>query len=158
MAVKSVVKKEIPFDFVLEELAKLRPYTKPMFGCTSVYVGDKIVFILRKKTDFAVDNGVWLATTQEHHESLKKDFPIMRSIKVFSEGGPTGWQVLPDDHTDFEEAVNKACELVRLGDPRIGKIPKSKLKNAGKAALKKNPAVKTKSSPKSAKISKARIK
>ena len=130
-------KKEIPFDFVLEELAKASPYTKPMFGCTAVYVGDKIVLILRKKDDYISDNGVWIATTHEHHASLKKDFPMMRSIKVFSEGGPTGWQVLPEKNGAFEEAVTRACQFILAGDPRIGKIPKSKLKKTSPAKPRK---------------------
>jgi hypothetical protein len=120
-------RKPIPFDFVLNELERLSPYTKPMFGCTSVYVGEKIVFILRKKGTPAEDDGVWLATTAEHHQSLQKDFPSMRSIVVFGPG-PTGWQVLPEDSEDFEESVLKACQMVLDGDSRIGKIPKSRWK------------------------------
>ena len=119
--------KPIPFEFVLDELQRLSPYTKPMFGCTSVYIGDQIVFILRQKDPSDSDNGVWMATTAEHHESLQKEFPSLRSIRLFGPG-PTGWQVLPLDADDFEESVLRACALVLKKDPRIGKIPKSKLK------------------------------
>jgi hypothetical protein len=35
----------------------------------------------------------------------------------------TGWQVLPADAPDFEEAALHACELILAGDPRIGKVP-----------------------------------
>lgn len=122
-----VGKKTIPFEFVLDELADADPVTRPMFGCTSVYVGDKIVLILREKETEPRDNGVWLATTPEFHESLKKDFPRMRSISMFGPG-PTGWQVLPVDEPDFEEAALKACRLILKGDPRIGKVPKSRKK------------------------------
>ncbi len=131
------MKKPVPFDFVLTELEDLSPYTKPMFGCTAVYVGEKIVFILRQKMNLLVDDGVWLATTDEHHPSLQKDFPSMRSIEMFGPG-PTGWQVLPVDAEDFEDSVLKACELVRQNDPRIGKVPKSrwkKKKSSGKSAV-----------------------
>jgi len=121
------MKKAIPFDFVLSELAEASPYIKPMFGCTSVYVEEKIVFILRQRGKPEADDGVWLATTEEHHQSLKKDFPQMRSLEIFGPG-PTGWQVLPEDAEDFEETVLKACQFVLEGDPRIGKIPKSKWK------------------------------
>ena len=69
-------KKPIPFNFVLEELDPVAPYTRPMFGCTAIYVGNKIVLILRQKEPTDKDSGIWLATTQEHHESLKKDFPV----------------------------------------------------------------------------------
>jgi len=30
-------------------------------------------------------NGVWLATTEEHHESLRREFRNMRSIQVLGE-------------------------------------------------------------------------
>ena len=96
-----------------------------MFGCLAIYVQEKIVLVLRDKRESAVDNGVWLATTQEHHASLAREFPNMRSIKVL--GKPvTGWQVLPADAPDFEEAAIRACELVIAGDPRIGKVPETR--------------------------------
>lgn len=125
-AVKSK-KKPIPFLFVLEELEAISPTTKPMFGAVGVYIENKIVFILRDKATSPEDNGVWIATTIEHHTSLQTLFPNMRSLKLFGPG-PTGWQVLPADTDDFEESVIKACELVLKRDPRIGKIPKQKLK------------------------------
>ena len=46
----------------------------------------------------------------------------MRSIRVFGKK-VTGWQVLPAEANDFEEAALRACELVVAGDPRIGKVP-----------------------------------
>ena len=117
-------RKPIPHEFVLDALAPLSPRTRPMFGCLAIYVGDKIVLILRDKNKpgQSADNGVWLATTEEHHRSLKQEFPNMRSIKVLG-GKVTGWQVLPADAGDFEEAALRACELVLRGDPRIGKVP-----------------------------------
>jgi hypothetical protein len=93
-----------------------------MFGCLAVYVKDKIVFVLRDKRGETADNGVWLATTEEHHESLRREFPNMRSIQVFGKK-VTGWQVLPVDAPDFEEAALRACELIAARDPRIGKVP-----------------------------------
>ena len=66
--------------------------------------------------------GVCLATTEEHHQSLRREFPNMRSIQEFGKR-VTGWQVLPADAKDFEEAALRACELVLAGDPRIGKVP-----------------------------------
>lgn len=119
------LKKTIPFEFVLDALESAEPYTKPMFGCTAVYVGEKIVLILRDREDFPDDRGIWLATTSEHHASLAAEFPSMRSITIFGPG-PTGWQVLPADAEDFEESALKACELVLHGDPRIGKVPKAR--------------------------------
>src|ERR1700722_1845256 len=133
-------RKSVPHEFVLDALASASPRTRPMFGCLAIYVQDKIVLILRDKREYTADNGVWLATTEEHHQSLHREFPNMQSIDVLGKNVPgkkvTGWQVLPADAPDFEEAALHACELVLAGDPRIGKVPgerrarKSKTKTA----------------------------
>jgi len=115
-------RKTVPHEFVLDAIAALSPATRSMFGCLAVYVGDKIVLILRDKRDATADNGVWLATTQEHHESLRHEFPNMRSIQAFGTK-VTGWQVIPVDAPDFEEAALRACELIVARDLRIGKVP-----------------------------------
>ena len=115
-------RKAVPHEFVLDAIAALSPETRPMFGCLAVYVDDKIVLVLRDKRDKTADNGVWLATTQEHHASLRREFPNMRSIQVLGKQ-VTGWQVLPADTPDFEQAALRACELIIRRDPRIGKVP-----------------------------------
>ena len=130
-------RKPIPHEFVLDALAALSPRTNPMFGCLAVYVQEKIVLILRDKRgkpdEAAADNGVWLATTPEHHDSLRGEFPSMRSIKILGKA-ITGWQVLPAESPDFEEAAMHACELVIAGDPRIGKVPGAKRARKSKPA------------------------
>lgn len=126
-------RKATPHEFVLDALTPLSPRTRPLFGCLAVYVADKIVLVLRDKRDQAADNGVWLATTAQHHESLRREFPSMRSIRAFGQE-VTGWQVLPADAADFEEAALRACELIVAGDPRIGKVPKPRRSRARKSA------------------------
>lgn len=122
--------KPIPFDFVLDQLYAVDPVVKPMFGCYAIYVHNKIVLMLRHKESFNDDNGVWVAFSNEHYDALRKDFPSMRSIKLLGakEGG---WQNLPFDAIDFEEAVLKACKLIVKGDRRIGKEPKPRKKKPG---------------------------
>jgi hypothetical protein len=136
-------RKPIPHAFVLDAISTLSPYTRPMFGCLAIYVKDKIVLILRDKPTNTADNGVWLATTQQHHQSLRHEFPNIRSIQVL--GKPvTGWQVLPVDAPDFESAALRACELVLAGDARIGKIPGARtLKSGSKAAGRSSKQIKT---------------
>jgi len=124
-------RKPVPFEFVLDALSPMEPVTRPMFGCLAVYVGRKIVLILRDKAGGS-DNGVWLATTCEHHESLRREFPNMQSIGVLGKA-VTGWQVLPADAPDFEESAMRACELIIARDPRIGKVPKPKRPRSAKA-------------------------
>ena len=128
-------RKAVPHPFVLDAIDAVSPTTSPMFGCLAVYVADKIVLILRDKRDETADNGVWLATTEKHHESLRREFPNMRSIQVLGKG-VTGWQVLPADAPDFEEAALRACELIVAGDPRIGKVPRARRAKAPKSAAK----------------------
>jgi hypothetical protein len=123
-APSQVTRRRVPYDFVLEAIAELGPATRPMFGCTAVYVEEKIVFILRDRPSSPKDNGVWVATTAEHHASLRRELPSLRSITVFGSAGETGWQVLPADDDRFEEHALRACDLVLAGDPRIGKTPK----------------------------------
>lgn len=117
--------KPAPYEFVLDEIASLAPTTRPMFGCLAIYVEDRIVLILRDKPKSPADNGIWLATSMAHHESLQREFPRMRSIRVLGKK-PTQWQVLPADDPDFEEAALRACRLILAHDPRIGKIPKAR--------------------------------
>jgi hypothetical protein len=135
-------RKPIPHAFVLDALSTLSPYTRPMFGCLAIYVNDKIVLILQDKPKNTADNGVWLATTEEHHQSLRREFPNMRSIQVL--GKPvTGWQVLPVDAPDFESSALRACELVLAGDARIGKIPGARTSKSSKAAGRSPKQIKT---------------
>ncbi len=119
--------KIVPFEFVLDAIAPLAPSTRTMFGCLAVYVEEQIVLILRDRRDSKADNGVWLATTPDHHESLRAEFPRMRSIKLFGKK-VTSWQVLPVDAPDFEEAALRACRLILARDPRIGKVPKRRVR------------------------------
>jgi hypothetical protein len=123
----------LPHEFVLEALAPLSPRTRPMFGCLAVYVGEQIVLILRDGRAQTADNGVWLATSVEHHASLRREFPNMRSIQLLGRE-VTHWQVLAVDTPDFEEASLRACEMIVARDPRIGKVPKRRRAAAKKAA------------------------
>jgi hypothetical protein len=118
-------RRAVPYEFVLDALAPVPVETRSMFGCLAIYLAGKIVLILRDRKSGTADNGVWLATTEEHHESLGREFPNMRSIQLFGKE-ETGWQVLPVDAPDFEQAALRACELVIDRDRRIGKVPKSR--------------------------------
>ena len=132
-------RKTVPHEFVLEAIDSLSPWTRAMFGCVAVYIEDRMVLILRDKDDGSADNGVWLATSEEHHASLRGEFPNMRSIQLLGKK-VTAWQNLGVETPDFEEAALRACELILAGDPRIGKVParrrapKPVAKRAGKPA------------------------
>ena len=125
--------KKIPFDFVLDELASLGPTTRPMFGCTSVYVDDRIVFILRDKGESDADNGVWLAYQPEHEAEIFALFPSLERIHVF-ENDVKGWRKLSSRSPEFEDAVLDACARIRARDMRFGKVPGAKKPSKAKAA------------------------
>ena len=123
------IKKSIPFDFVFEYLEPLAYTVKPFFGCFGVYIGDKIMLILRDKKDNTEANGIWIATTHESHESLRKTFPSLCSVSILNNGiGETAWQMIPADASDFESSAIEICTLIRRGDKRIGKVPKKRKK------------------------------
>jgi hypothetical protein len=121
------IRNPIPYKFVLDELFTLNPHTKPMFGCHAVYVNNKLVLLLRQKEAHPADNGVWVATSHIHHESLRKEFPNLRTIGLFG-SSTSSWQNIAEDSPDFEESVIQVCALILKNDPRIGALPKSKKK------------------------------
>ncbi len=129
---------KIEFPFVIEALASKKLVIKKMFGCTALYLGPKILLIFRLKEDHLRDNGIWIATLPEHHESLRQDFPTLRDIELFG-GGPTTWQNLPMAEISFESDAERACEMILRGDKRFGKIPAKKKKSASSKSKLKRP-------------------
>jgi hypothetical protein len=114
-------KRPVPFPFVLEELASLRPTIKSLFGSTHVYLDDKLLFSLRNSVKHSGTNGVWVYTTSEHLDSLAREFPNLPRRQLWRSGN-NGWVVLASRLEAFEEYAFKACELVLRGDQRIGRV------------------------------------
>ncbi|MFB9841700.1 hypothetical protein [Mucilaginibacter ginsenosidivorans] len=116
--------KVIPFDFVFDYLPH-NVVTKSMFGMQYIYLGTKLMLMLRKSVKEVEMNGVWVATAKEHHQSLEKDIPAMVGY-VLDNGEiyESNWRLIKDDRDDFEEAAIKVCELIARSDPRIGKLTK----------------------------------
>ena len=114
-----------PFEFALEELQPMRPTVKQMFGFSYVFVGDRLILLFRNRTNQSQFNGVWLATTEEHFDSLQKEFPVSPSWLIpFAK---KQWLLIPLTAQGFEEYSVKACELILGGDVRLGRLshPKS---------------------------------
>lgn len=112
--------KPVPLEFILAELEDVAPVTKPMFGCTAIYVNETMMFILRDRHSDKESNGVWVASSKEHHASLRAELASLRPLDFFG-FDRTGWQYLPVDASGFEDDVLRVCALVRTGDVRIGK-------------------------------------
>ena len=114
-------KQTVPFEFVIEELAPLRPTIKNAFGFTYVYLDQKLLLSLRNNVKRPGTNGMWLFTTSEHIDSLMKEFPDLSRRQVWR-SGKNCWVVLAARLECFEEYAFKACELILNGDRRIGRL------------------------------------
>ena len=125
----SSVSRQLPFPFVLEELASIRPTIKRMFGFTHVYLGDKLLLSLRDSAKQTGTNGLWLYTTTEHIESLAQEFPYLPKRQLWR-SKKNAWIILASRLEDFEEYAFKACELILNGDKRIGRISRGTGQNS----------------------------
>lgn len=121
------IKKQIPYDFILEELTGTDYDTKPMFGCTAIYVGDKIMLILRKKEEMDEDTGLWVCIPDEYTQEMKAKYPQLKGVSFFS-AEDSAWQCLHETNEDFEPLALEFCKMIKKGDPRIGRMPKPKKK------------------------------
>jgi len=111
----------VPFDFVFDYLPA-NITVKKMFGMHYIYLGKRIMLILRKRDNEPELNGIWVATGKEHHESLKNNVPELGAFFIDNNERHGNWLFLRDDADDFEGAAIKICELIAHGDPRIGKV------------------------------------
>lgn len=121
-------KPRVPHAFVVEALAPLDPEVRRMFSGFSVYIGDRIVCMLREHVKSTRDNGMWLVLsegTDPADRSLRREFPSLREIELL--GGAIGhWLLIPSDGPDFDKEAMNACELMLNRDARIGRVPKSR--------------------------------
>jgi hypothetical protein len=117
-----------PHPFVLEAIALLNPEVRRMFSGFAVYVGDRLVFMLRDHAKSPRDNGVWLVLsdgTDPADPTIRRDFPSIRSIELL--GNKIGhWLLIPIDSRNFEAEARHACDLLLRHDKRLGRIPQSR--------------------------------
>ncbi len=99
-----------------------------MFSGFAVYVGDRIVFMLREHPRSPRDNGLWLVLSESADAAapqLRREFPSLRRIELI--GNKIGhWLLIPSDSPGFESEALHACDLVLRHDPRLGRIPASR--------------------------------
>ena len=115
----------IPFAFLLDHILRDDIAIKPMFGCFALYAGGKLSLFLVDRDEPLVkpdgetmDNGVHVATTVEHVDSLKQDF-VDAEFRMLK-GGKV-WMLIPSGHARFEDNVIRTCEMIDSHDPRIGR-------------------------------------
>ncbi len=101
-----------------------------MFSGYAVYIGDKIVCMLRESPKSPEDNGVWLVFSETFDASaglkaFRREFPSIRPIQLLG-GQIKHWLLLPSDAPNFETESLHACDLLLSRDPRLGRIPESR--------------------------------
>ncbi|GAC1302233.1 MAG: hypothetical protein NVSMB24_06500 [Mucilaginibacter sp.] len=119
--VSLAVTKLVPFDFVFDYLP-VGITVKKMFGMHYIYLGKRIMLILRRSANQPGLNGIWVATDKDHHESLKNHIPELGAFVMDGDERHGNWLLLRDDHEDFEGAAIKVCELIMRGDARVGRV------------------------------------
>ncbi len=128
MSNPSKSKLKVPHAFVLEALAPLHPEICRMFSGFAVYSGERLVMMLRDHVRSPRDNGVWLVLsegTDPADESLRRDFPSIRSIELLRTK-IKHWLLIPSDDTRFETLALLACDLIIRRDSRLGRVPQSR--------------------------------
>ena len=119
--------KAAPFDFVFDYLPR-NVIVKPMFGMYYIYLNKKIMLILRKASKNLDMNGVWVATSKKHHQSLEQEIPALADFVLDNgEMHDSEWRLIKVNDDDFEDAAIRVCKLISHGDKRIGKETKKGL-------------------------------
>jgi hypothetical protein len=105
-----------------------------MFSGFAVYVGDKIVLMLRDSEKYREDNGVWLVFSESANladPGIRRDFPSLRLIGLLG-GKIAHWRLIPADSPTFESEALHACELLLKHDVRFGRVPQSRQTRPGR--------------------------
>ncbi len=111
---------KVPFDFVLRYLYPVRPQIKKMLGCYGLFVNKKLLLLLRDRANQPEFNGIFVATQPEFFDALQNQIHIS-NMNFNLDGVPHTWIFLSEDLEDFDEKVKKTCEMIKVGDERIGK-------------------------------------
>jgi hypothetical protein len=121
-------RRSAPYPFIIEALAPLEPEVRPMFSGFAVYVGEKIVLMLRDSLKQPEDNGVWLVFSETANladPGIRLNFPSLRRINLLG-GKIAHWRLIPADGSTFESEALHACELLLKHDGRFGRVPQSR--------------------------------
>jgi hypothetical protein len=105
-----------------------------MFSGFAVYVGGKIVLMLRDSAKHPEDNGVWLVFSETANLAdprIRSDFPSLRLIGLLG-GKIAHWLLIPADSPTFESEALHACERLLKHDLRFGRVPLSRQTRPGK--------------------------
>ena len=113
----------MPHKFILDYLKPKQPLVKKIFENYAVYIEDKIFLTTRRNLKKPCDDGIWVGTSTDYHQSLREQFPSLTNLNLYN---IKKWLFLPAKAQDFEKTAIQLCELIKSGDPRIGVSPVKK--------------------------------
>jgi len=110
----------IPYDFVLQWLYPVRVEVKKRLNGYFLYHNGRLLMFLRDAEDFPEFNGIFIATQPQYFDSLSND--VHRSRMEFDlDSTKDSWIFISEDLEDFEAKVQKACDLIKANDERMGR-------------------------------------
>lgn len=114
------MKYSIPYTFVLQLLYPVRLKVVKMLGGYGLYQEKRLKLFLREKETQIEFNGVFVATQPAYFKALQNEIHSSK-MEFDLDGSNDSWIFISEDLEDFKEIVEKACELIKNGDERIGK-------------------------------------
>ncbi len=91
-----------------------------MLGGYGLYQEKRLKLFLREKETQIEFNGVFVATQPAYFKALQNEIHSSK-MEFDLDGSNDSWIFISEDLEDFKEKVEKACELIKKGDERIGK-------------------------------------
>jgi len=100
-----------------------------MFGGLAAYVFDRLMLILVEptKTGRWQWHGVLVGTSQEHHASLRGEFPALAPHGLLRK-----WLFIDSTHPAFESTMEAVAACVARNDPRFGVPPRTPRQRRGR--------------------------
>ena len=92
-----------------------------MLGGYALILKDDILLLLRERENQPEFNGVFVPTEPQFFDELSREI-YSSNMEFDIDGAPHTWIFISEDLTNFHEVLKKACELIKAGDKRIGKL------------------------------------
>ena len=115
-----------PFQWIIEIVEDHPTFVrKRMFGCEAIYLHGHLALVLAASEE--PWNGLLVCTSQESHESLILEYPVLRSHPILGK-----WLYVSQTVGEFEDVAHRIAGRATRGDPRIGVESKPRRQRRGR--------------------------
>jgi hypothetical protein len=96
-------------------------FTKRMFGGLAAYLHGRLMLVLVEptKTGRWTWHGVLVGTSQEHHASIRREFPAVAPHGILRK-----WLYVDSTDPAFEATMEGVALRMARNDPRFGVVPR----------------------------------